>query len=304
MQGLIIYCLSFDFGDVSDVRVLCVLQTCDLKPEVAEVPASPASPKTKSSPSPDRRALRFGDVCRKEAVSGLHHHMSLVLNFVININYFKFQIIKKKQYNWSFCFSFRGKRQTKEWQLEDRLRLWQQSQPMERIDMFISHTWLAASRSKFWYLLTRRGWCMSFLLWLMTTLVAVILGACQMFPMTRSLLFFEGQWQEAPSAGFWILGFSLLAQVLGLCWSPRITAPSTTTCFVDLMSINQADEDSVKRGIRSIGILALLLSNGLAPSCWVPIPCIIMYTVYICIPSRIITKVREVCFQNNGVFPA
>ena len=169
--------------------------------------------------------------------------------------------MKKRQNSWSFCFFLGGKRRTKEWRLEDRLRLWQQSRPMERIDMFISHTWRAPSRSKFWYLLTRRGWCMSFLLWFTTTLVtlvAVILGAFQVFPMTRSLILFEGQSQEVLSAGFWILGFSLLAQVVGLCLSPRVSAPSTTTCFIDLMSINQADEDSVKRGIRSIGHLAAL----------------------------------------------
>ena len=137
--------------------------------------------------------------------------------------------------------------------------------------MFISHTWLAPSRSKFWYLLTRHGWSISFLLWFMTTLVSVILGAFQIFPVKKAFFLYEGQSQEAPSAGFWILGFSLLAQVVGLCLSPRISAPSTTTCFVDRMSINQTDEDLVKRGIRSIGDLALLLSNGLAPSCWVPI---------------------------------
>ena len=153
---------------------------------------------------------------------------------------------------------------TKEWRLEDRLRLWQQSQPMEQIDVFVSHTWLAPSRSKFWYLLSRRGWFMSFLLWLMAALVCVILGAFQMLPMSRSVFLFEGQLQESPSAGLWILGFSLLAQVVGLCLSPHVSAPSTTTCFIDLMSINQADKDSVKRGIRSIGYLAPL-RNRFAP---------------------------------------
>ena len=154
---------------------------------------------------------------------------------------------------------------TKEWQREDRLRLWQQSQPMEQIDVFISHTWLAPSRSKFWYLLTRHGWFSSFLLWLMAASVSVILGAFQILPMTRAIIIFEGQLHESPSAGFWIFCLTLLAQAVGLCLSPHIAAPSTTTCFVDLMSINQADQDSVQRGIRSIGDLAPLLRSGFAP---------------------------------------
>ncbi|CAK9099358.1 Uncharacterized protein SCF082_LOCUS46531 [Durusdinium trenchii] len=141
-----------------------------------------------------------------------------------------------------------------DWQLEERLALFCSSEPTTEIDVFISHTWTERSSSKFCFLLASHGWPVSLLLWVLAVVLSMTCCILRFLPMPLQRTFiFVSQLEEAP-AGFWVLAAGLVAQIIGLYVSPYVPSRAGWgTCFVDFMSINQADEELMQKGIRGIG---------------------------------------------------
>ena len=135
-----------------------------------------------------------------------------------------------------------------------RAALWKRSRPVTGIDIFLSHTWLTSGLSKFLSLLLQSCWPIALLTWLLATLLLVFLS--QSLPLPGRYL------HGVPAVGYpvgpWITMISLPASVFGFllaiywpegksCWS------SSPMCFLDAVSINQADEHMMQRGVYGLG---------------------------------------------------
>ena len=78
---------------------------------------------------------------------------------------------------------------------EQRVRLWDNSQPMEEIDLFFSHTWQTAGRWKYLVLLLETGNHCFLMAWVMAGLLMLVLCLMGTIPLpfeaTTRVLDFE-----------------------------------------------------------------------------------------------------------------
>ncbi|CAE7775306.1 unnamed protein product [Symbiodinium sp. CCMP2456] len=128
----------------------------------------------------------------------------------------------------------------------DRASLWQKSSRVERLDVFISHTWWTSGREKLLALLLQSGWPMVLLVYLMAAAAAVLLSVLE---------FMSVEYHVA--RGVWVTVFTVVAMPIGLALSPYLRLRADPCCFLDVACIHQADLELQRKGVYGLaGFLA------------------------------------------------
>jgi len=139
---------------------------------------------------------------------------------------------------------------------EQRLQLWEQSEPTEEIDVFFSHTWQTAGHWKYLALLFETGSSFSLAAWGVVSATMTLLCCLGAVPLpfgpTTRVLKFEAVTPMGP----WIILSGMVASLLGLIASPH--APGLLrrdeSCFLDKVCIHQEDPDLMRRGVYGLGV--------------------------------------------------
>eukprot|EP00435_Cladocopium_sp_Y103_P048374 s407_g14.t1 len=132
----------------------------------------------------------------------------------------------------------------------DRASLWDQSEQVERLNIFLSHTWATPGWQKVISLLVQSGGGHFLLGWLSGALLGVALDLGNILPPLLSFPCAENLHCER---GTWVRVFGFLGSVMGLWGSPYIPQVHNEMCFLDVVSINQADPELMGRGIYGLG---------------------------------------------------
>ena len=135
----------------------------------------------------------------------------------------------------------------------ERASLWQKSKRVERLDVFISHTWWTSGRFKLLALLLRSGWPVMLLAYVVAAALAVlfcVLGVLPL-PFERSETFLSVEYQV--TRGPWVSLFSLVAMPIGLAVSPYLRLGADPCCFLDVACIHQADLELQRKGVYGLG---------------------------------------------------
>ncbi|CAE7303069.1 unnamed protein product [Symbiodinium natans] len=121
-----------------------------------------------------------------------------------------------------------------------RAALWKRSAKVERLDIFLSHTWHTPGSQKVRALLVQSG-CYCFVLaWFLCAALCIVL----------EVFAGRGLYQRDLSAR--LGGF--FGSILGLLASPYLPQLcGSKMCFLDVVCIHQADPDLMKRGIYGLG---------------------------------------------------
>ncbi|CAE7942038.1 clpC [Symbiodinium necroappetens] len=127
---------------------------------------------------------------------------------------------------------------------------WLHSTQVEHFDVFLSHTWRTKGLSKFFSLSLQCGWVRIFLAWFLAILILEILAFWDILsPHILVQVAFEGKDYTCPF-GAWGLYLSNLVSLVVLVLAP---GGASKLCFLDVASINQADNNMKERGIFGLG---------------------------------------------------
>lgn len=136
---------------------------------------------------------------------------------------------------------------------EERAKLYERSRPVQHFDIFLSHTWSTDGKWKAFALLFRTGWPVMLLLNALSVCLTMMLCVTRLLPMTFDykppVVGFTG----SSKLGGWLIAASLLGSVLGLALSPFLPSNSGNSCFLDVVSVHQSDQQLNERGIYGIG---------------------------------------------------
>ena len=159
---------------------------------------------------------------------------------------------------------------------------WKTSQKVDRFDLFLSHTWRTKGRWKFLSLLLQSNWPIFLVGWSVGVLVAIpfhlLLDMPSAFSYTcerrspgqkNNIWNPQSLWKGPGTVSFpanWGLDyestcsfrvyahyFGMIGCILGLLLAPYLPRWRPKTCFLDVVSINQANEEQMEQGIYAIG---------------------------------------------------
>lgn len=118
---------------------------------------------------------------------------------------------------------------------------------VDGFDVFLSHTWQTSGRLKVWALLLRTGWPCILILWCFFTVTAALLYAAELLP--YHTWYYDTSYNFAGWVphGLWMRAAGILAFLMGLAVAPYRC--SSEICFVDVVSINQADPQLTRLGV-------------------------------------------------------
>eukprot|EP00439_Symbiodinium_sp_Y106_P023591 s1645_g2.t2 len=133
-------------------------------------------------------------------------------------------------------------------------RLWDASQQADSIDIFVSHTWSTPGHQKYTSLLLSSYWHYALGGWIIAAISVGLLYTARLLPLPyQALQDFDpnGPVDAAP----WIHVFSPFIALFSLVCAPYISSncSSTTSCFLDVVCVNQSDALQQERGIYGIG---------------------------------------------------
>jgi len=131
--------------------------------------------------------------------------------------------------------------------------LWTKSCPAERFDVFLSHTWQSSWRWKYLSLLLRSGSPAVLVAW---TCAAGLAFALSMFDVLELPFEYEPHHvvvQASCPLGFWVMLLGNAAVIVAVFASPYLPCRKQCACFLDAVSINQADSELQERGVYGIG---------------------------------------------------
>ena len=133
-----------------------------------------------------------------------------------------------------------------------RERVWQRSSRVEKLDLFISHTWETSGGWKILALLLQSGWDWMLTGWLAGISLGIIVEVLEILPPTVS----RNCWfRDTCEYGPWIPCGAAFGSFIGLVSSPYL--PSLfcrrEMCFLDAVCINQVNPELKERGIYGIG---------------------------------------------------
>lgn len=134
--------------------------------------------------------------------------------------------------------------------------LWKKSTPVSGFDIFLSHTWLTLGLSKFLAILLQTAWKWAMMAWFLTMTLLILLYVESLIPMSsRYVLPSEIQPDVTLPRGLWMTVASLPSLLLGLVLAVYIPewVSSSPTCFLDAVSINQADQALMQQGVYGLG---------------------------------------------------
>ncbi|CAJ1384108.1 unnamed protein product [Effrenium voratum] len=134
--------------------------------------------------------------------------------------------------------------------------LWAQSQPVDYIDTFLSHTWSTPGGHKVLSLTIQSAWLFILLSWASVALIFSVLCILDFLPMPFSIHVTVLEFQAQCKVGVWVVISSLLAAVLSAFlwpWVPEVLCLKSNKCFLDVVCIHQTDADLKERGIYGLG---------------------------------------------------
>ncbi|CAL1132155.1 unnamed protein product [Cladocopium goreaui] len=118
---------------------------------------------------------------------------------------------------------------------------------VDGFDVFLSHTWQTSGRLKVWALLLRTGWPCILILWCFFNVMAASLYVAELLP--YHTWYYDTSYNFAGWVphGLWMRAAAILAVLMGLAVAPYRC--SSEICFVDVVSINQADPRLTRLGV-------------------------------------------------------
>ena len=139
--------------------------------------------------------------------------------------------------------------------LESQTKLWDMSQPVDKFDVFFSHTWRTRGSRKVLSLLFQHGWRTLLIHSLCCASVVCILSAMGLLPTTPltwpvHVLGFKAMCPFSPwthLTGTLVLHISMF--ILPYC----SRASYSPICFLDVVSIHQTDRRMKQRGVYGLG---------------------------------------------------
>ncbi|CAJ1430873.1 unnamed protein product, partial [Effrenium voratum] len=134
--------------------------------------------------------------------------------------------------------------------------LWAQSQPVDYIDTFLSHTWSTPGIYKVLSLTIQSGWFFILLSWASVASMFFVLCILDVLPMPFSVHVTVLEFQAPCESGFWVVFPSLLIAILSVLvwpWVPEVLCLKSNKCFLDVVCIHQTDADLKERGIYGLG---------------------------------------------------
>ena len=138
---------------------------------------------------------------------------------------------------------------------ESQTKLWSMSQPVDKFDVFFSHTWRTRGSRKVLSLLFQHGWRTLLMLSFGCAAVVCILSAVGMLPTTPlawpvNVMGFKAFCPFSP----WTQLAGTLALQISLCILPYCScACYSPKCFLDVVSIHQTDRRMKQRGVYGLG---------------------------------------------------
>lgn len=141
----------------------------------------------------------------------------------------------------------------KKFSTEQRMALYSKSKPVEKLDIFISHTWWTPGWQKAAALYLQTAWPTLLVSWLLAISVAFVLSVTRILPMPFIY--------EANLVGFtalcpfgcWILCFGIFLPLLLSAVLLHLNCHRSPLCFVDVACIHQEDSHLMRRGVQGIG---------------------------------------------------
>ena len=134
-----------------------------------------------------------------------------------------------------------------------RSKLYNVSKDVEKLDRFLSHTWMTPGKRKYIALLLFSGWPIMLISWALGVVLATVLCALDVLPFfwTWEVSYYVSGFTGVIPCGCWVLTIGCVAAVGGLMVSPYIPAQAED-CFVDFVCIHQADDGKKQHGINNL----------------------------------------------------
>ena len=126
------------------------------------------------------------------------------------------------------------------------------SDPVKRLDVFFSHTWLTPGRWKFLSLLLRYGWPIMLTTWATGTALSCLLTLLGVFPMIYQAEIIALNFHKDVPVGWAATVSGFLSSTVGLLLFPYLCRRDRK-CFLDCTCIDQIDKEKMQEGIRNIG---------------------------------------------------
>ena len=136
---------------------------------------------------------------------------------------------------------------------KERASLWGLSKIVKQFDLFLSHAWATRGFWKFLSLSFYFGWPHALIAWFLMVGLLLLLAGFNILPMPAScLISFQGYEAYCP-CGSWVLLVGVAVSVLAFILAPYLPHPRPQTCFLDVVSINQVDQETKLQGIYGLG---------------------------------------------------
>lgn len=134
-----------------------------------------------------------------------------------------------------------------------RRERWERSIQVQRFDLFLSHTWLTNGRWKVLSLLLQSSWPIFLVGWIIAVLAAIPLHFMEDLPSVLSYTCTSFAYEGSCTLRVYTHYFGMMGGILGLLLAPYIPSFREKMCFLDVVSIHQADQVYMQRGIYAIG---------------------------------------------------
>ena len=138
-------------------------------------------------------------------------------------------------------------------QEEERAALYTRSRPVQHFDLFLSHTWRTPGKWKAFALLFRTGWPIMLLGNAVSVCLAFCLCATRVLPMPFDYAPPLVNFSSTSKLGCWLICLSMAGSLSGLLLSPFLPSSFGSSCFLDVVSVHQSDQQLNERGIYGIG---------------------------------------------------
>ncbi|CAE7653713.1 Pus1 [Symbiodinium sp. CCMP2456] len=139
---------------------------------------------------------------------------------------------------------------------EARRGLYDHAAPVEGFDVFLSHTWMSPGRYKVLSLLFQAGWKQAFLVQSLFVVAGIVLCLVRWLPLPFTLPAEFAEYSHLICPFFpWCLVMGFVGSFIGLVLTPYLPAlcGQHPVCFLDVVSIHQADQELMERGIYGLG---------------------------------------------------
>ncbi|CAE7264100.1 hypothetical protein AK812_SmicGene22559 [Symbiodinium microadriaticum] len=139
---------------------------------------------------------------------------------------------------------------------QERASLWSRSHPVERFDLFLSHTWQTRGGWKFLSLSLQFGCYFALAVWILVVALVELLFMVDVLPPQFNYATSIQDYDLSIPFGGWAVCLSVPASILGLLLYPYIPdfgCKKQPCCFLDVVSIHQTDKEKMERGIYGLG---------------------------------------------------